>query len=54
MKHAKMDEYLFLVRQGQFTYLHQDGLGSVVAATDARGVLAETYRYRAFGEQRSR
>ena len=39
-----------MVRGGKFTYLHQDGLGSVTAATDARGVLTESYRYRAFGE----
>ena len=41
------------IPQGKATspsYLHADGLGSVVAATDPRGVLAETYRYRAFGE----
>lgn len=39
-----------MVRRGTFTYLHHDGLGSVTAATDARGVLVESYRYRAFGE----
>ncbi|MBI3020541.1 MAG: RHS repeat-associated core domain-containing protein [Candidatus Omnitrophica bacterium] len=45
-----IDEPLLMVRQGRFSYLHQDGLGSVTAATDARGALVETYRYRAFGE----
>ena len=39
-----------MVRGGKFAYLHQDGLGSVTAATDQRGVLVESYRYRAFGE----
>ncbi|MDP3703836.1 MAG: hypothetical protein Q8R78_05570 [Candidatus Omnitrophota bacterium] len=38
-----------MVRGRGFTYLHHDGLGSVTAATDTRGVLAESYRYRAFG-----
>ena len=47
---AGIDEVLTLVRQGRFSYLHQDGLGSVTAATDDRGLLVEDYRYRAFGE----
>ncbi|MBI3083801.1 MAG: hypothetical protein HYY90_05510 [Candidatus Omnitrophica bacterium] len=45
-----IDEPLLMVRNGAFSYLHPDGLGSVTAATDARGVLVESYRYRAFGE----
>ena len=39
-----------MVRGGRFAYFHPDGLGSVTAATDSRGVLTESYRYRAFGE----
>ncbi|MBI3020536.1 MAG: hypothetical protein HYY90_00845 [Candidatus Omnitrophica bacterium] len=45
-----LGEPLLMVRRGTFTYLHQDGLGSVTAATDSRGAVVETYRYRAFGE----
>lgn len=45
-----IDEPLLMVRGGKFSYFHPDGLGSVTALTDARGVLQEAYRYRAFGE----
>ncbi|WP_426108108.1 RHS repeat-associated core domain-containing protein, partial [Massilia sp. TSP1-1-2] len=37
------------VRDGQATYFHADGLGSVKALSDATGTARDTYEYDAFG-----
>ena len=44
-----IDEPLIMERDGQSYYYHTDGLGSVVAMTDASGAVVQTYRYDAFG-----
>ncbi|MEO6689411.1 MAG: RHS repeat-associated core domain-containing protein [Dokdonella sp.] len=43
------DELLMRVRQGQSTYYHHDGVGSVVALSDATGAATQTYGYDAWG-----
>ena len=39
----------FIDRDGVLCYCHADGLGSVVALTDANETIAETYAYTPFG-----
>lgn len=45
-----IDEPLVMERAGTKRYYHQDGLGSIIALTDAAGALVESYRYDVFGQ----
>jgi RHS repeat-associated protein len=45
-----IDEPLAMVKDGQPFYYHADGLGSVVAITDASGNIVQRYSYEAFGQ----
>ncbi len=38
------------VRSGQGYYYHQDGIGSVIAVSDANGTIVNSYAYTAYGE----
>lgn len=44
------DEILSVYRDNTRYYAHRDGLGSVVALSDAAGVMQATYSYDAFGQ----
>lgn len=46
---AGTDEHLALERGGSFSYYHADGLGSIVALTDKRQKVIESYDYDSFG-----
>ena len=45
-----IDKPVLMDRGGTLSYYHYDGTGSVVAATDGFGTVAETYAYGAYGE----
>ena len=45
-----IDEPLSIDRNGEIYYYHADGLGSVVALTDAKQKIVESYTYTSFGE----
>ena len=45
-----LDRPVLMDRGGTLSYYHYDGTGSVVAATDAFGVVAENYAYGPYGE----
>ena len=44
-----VDEHLARERDGQVSYYHADGLGSVVALTDQRKRVVQSYEYDSFG-----
>ena len=46
---AGVDEVLLMRRGGVDSFLHEDGLGSIIAATNGAGALVEQYRYDEFG-----
>ena len=45
-----IDEPLAIERKGETYYYHADGLGSVVALTDSKQKVVESYTYDSFGE----
>ncbi len=47
---GSVDEVLATVTSGGARYLHQDGLGNVVALTDGSGSVLERVRYDAYGQ----
>ena len=49
-----VDEPLAMERGGNVYYYHADGLGSIVALTDATGKTAQAYEYDAFGRLHDR
>jgi|GEM_PF-995382 len=44
-----IDEPLALERNGQYSYYHADGLGSIVSITDSARSIVQTYTYDSFG-----
>ncbi len=46
----RLDEVISMHRNGQDYYYHHDGLGSVVAISNASNVLIEAYEYDAYGK----
>ena len=44
-----IDGPLAIERKGEMYYYHADGLGSIVALTDAKQRVAEIYTYSSFG-----
>ena len=47
-----IDEPLAIERAGQSYYYHADGLGSIVALTDDKGRVVQTYEYDSFGNMK--
>ena len=45
----EVDEHLAMERDGQFSYYHADGLGSVVALSDQSGKTVASYEYDSYG-----
>ncbi len=45
-----IDEPLAIERKGEMYYYHADGLGSIVALTDVKQKVVESYSYDSFGE----
>jgi RHS repeat-associated protein len=46
---AGIDEHLALERNGSYYYYHADGLGSIVAITDAARNVVQSYEYDSYG-----
>jgi RHS repeat-associated protein len=45
-----VDEHLAMEKNGQISYYHTDGLGSVVAITDQKKQVLQSYQYDSFGK----